>query len=26
MGHPEVKIAYPRLNGVIKPELFPGRG
>ncbi|WP_249678156.1 RsiV family protein [Pseudomonas abieticivorans] len=26
MGHPELKIAYPRLNGVIKPELFPGRG
>jgi len=25
-GHPELKIAYPRLNGVIKPELFPGRG
>ncbi|WP_407313147.1 RsiV family protein [Pseudomonas sp. nanlin1] len=26
MGHPELKISYPRLNGVIKPELFPGRG
>lgn len=26
MGHPELKVAYPRLNGVIKPELFPGRG
>jgi hypothetical protein len=26
MGHPEIKIAYPRLNGVLKPELFPGRG
>ena len=25
-GHVELKIAYPRLNGVIKPELFPGRG
>ncbi|WPO99555.1 RsiV family protein [Pseudomonas sp. HR96] len=26
MGHPEIKIDYPRLNGVIKPQLFPGRG
>ena len=26
LGHPELKIAYPRLNGVIKPGLFPGRG
>jgi hypothetical protein len=26
VGHPEIKIAYPRLNGVIKPGLFPGRG
>ena len=26
MGHVELKIPYPRLNGVIKPELFPGRG
>ena len=26
MGHIELKIPYPRLNGVIKPELFPGRG
>lgn len=26
MGHPEIKIAYPRLNGVLRPELFPGRG
>ena len=26
MGHVELKIPYPRLNCVIKPELFPGRG
>ena len=26
MGHVELKIPYPRLNGVLKPELFPGRG
>jgi len=26
MGHVELKIPYPRLNGVIRPELFPGRG
>ncbi|MDD1014147.1 MULTISPECIES: RsiV family protein [Pseudomonas] len=26
MGHIELKIPYPRLNGVIKPALFPGRG
>jgi len=26
MGHIELKIPYPRLNGVIRPELFPGRG
>ncbi len=26
MGHTELKIPYPRLNGIIKPELFPGRG
>ncbi|WP_213875550.1 RsiV family protein [Pseudomonas sp. dw_358] len=26
MGHPEIKIDYPRLNGVLRPELFPGRG
>lgn len=25
-GHVELKIPYPRLNGVLKPELFPGRG
>ncbi|NBA93947.1 RsiV family protein [Pseudomonas sp. R5(2019)] len=25
-GHVELKIPYARLNGVIKPELFPGRG
>jgi hypothetical protein len=25
MGHIELKIAYPRLNGILKPELFPGR-
>ncbi|KJK19817.1 RsiV family protein [Pseudomonas sp. 2(2015)] len=26
MGHIELKIPYPRLNGVIRPQLFPGRG
>ena len=26
MGHIELKLPYPRLNGVLKPELFPGRG
>lgn len=26
MGHVELKIPYPRLNGVLKPERFPGRG
>jgi hypothetical protein len=26
MGHIELKIPYPQLNGIIKPELFPGRG
>ena len=26
MGHIELKIPYPRLNGVIRPELLPGRG
>jgi hypothetical protein len=25
-GHPELKIPYPRLNGIIKPQYFPGRG
>ncbi|KQQ54827.1 hypothetical protein ASF84_16025 [Pseudomonas sp. Leaf127] len=25
MGHVELKIPYPQLNGVIRPELFPGR-
>lgn len=25
MGHIELKIPYPQLNGIIKPELFPGR-
>ncbi|WNW13096.1 RsiV family protein [Pseudomonas sp. DTU_2021_1001937_2_SI_NGA_ILE_001] len=25
MGHIELKIPYPQLNGVIRPELFPGR-
>jgi hypothetical protein len=25
LGHVELKIPYPRLNGIIKPELFPGR-
>jgi hypothetical protein len=26
MGHIELKIPYPQLNGIIKQELFPGRG
>lgn len=26
MGHPELKLPYPRLNGILKPEYFPGRG
>ena len=26
MGHIELKIPYPQLNGILKPELFPGRG
>lgn len=26
VGHPEVKIPYPRLNGILKPNYFPGRG
>jgi len=26
MGHIELKISYPQLNGILKPELFPGRG
>ncbi|PTT87776.1 DUF3298 domain-containing protein, partial [Pseudomonas sp. HMWF005] len=25
LGHVELKIPYPRLNGIVKPELFPGR-
>ncbi len=25
LGHIELKIPYPRLNGVLRPELFPGR-
>ena len=25
-GHPELKIPYPRLNGILKPYYFPGRG
>ncbi|VVN86066.1 RsiV family protein [Pseudomonas fluorescens] len=25
LGHIELKIPYPRLNGILKPELFPGR-
>jgi hypothetical protein len=25
LGHIELKITYPRLNGILKPELFPGR-
>ncbi|KAF1050996.1 MAG: hypothetical protein GAK43_02601 [Stenotrophomonas maltophilia] len=26
VGHPELKIPYPRLNGILKPNYFPGRG
>ncbi|WP_437882470.1 RsiV family protein [Pseudomonas sp. LRF_L74] len=26
VGHPELKIPYPRLNGIVKPQYFPGRG
>lgn len=26
MGNVELKLPYPRLNGILKPELFPGRG
>lgn len=26
LGHPEVKIPYSRLNGILKPYYFPGRG
>ena len=25
-GHVELKIPYSRLNGILKPEWFPGRG
>ena len=25
-GHIELKIPYSRLNGILKPEWFPGRG
>lgn len=25
-GHPELRIPYSRLNGVLKPAYFPGRG
>ncbi|MBK5509957.1 RsiV family protein [Pseudomonas sp. TH15] len=25
LGHTELKIPYPRLNGILRPELFPGR-
>lgn len=25
LGHIELKIPYPRLNGILRPELFPGR-
>ena len=25
-GHPELRIPYPRLNGILKPFYFPGRG
>ena len=25
LGHVELKIPYPRLNGILRPELFPGR-
>lgn len=24
-GHPELKIPYPKLNGILKPYYFPGR-
>jgi len=26
VGHPELKIPYPRLNGIVKTYYFPGRG
>ncbi|AGI26327.1 lipoprotein [Pseudomonas sp. ATCC 13867] len=26
VGHPELKLPYPRLNGIVKPYYFPGRG
>lgn len=26
VGHPELKIPYPRLNDIVKPYYFPGRG
>ncbi|MFK4131535.1 MULTISPECIES: RsiV family protein [Pseudomonas] len=25
MGHPLIKIPYPKLNGIVRPEYFPGR-
>lgn len=25
-GHPEIRIPYPQLNGILKPQYFPGRG
>lgn len=25
-GHPELHIPYPQLNGILKPQYFPGRG
>ena len=25
-GHPELRIPYPQLNGILKPQYFPGRG
>jgi hypothetical protein len=25
MGHPIIKLPYPRLNGIVRPEYFPGR-
>ncbi len=25
-GHPEIRIPYPQLNGILKPRYFPGRG
>lgn len=25
-GHPELKIPYPRLNGIVRPNYFPGQG